>query len=148
MIRRLGVLAALLAVLGAAPGCASDGDGPAAAPAVPSSAAPQPAPSFARSPSFAPPPSAAVPPGAGRPATDPRPAGAETLTGTVTAGVEPDCLLLTGGFGSRLLVFDDPALRSEAVVGATVTVTGRAERGMLSTCQQGEPFIVTSLRAG
>lgn len=72
------------------------------------------------------------------------PAGeVQTLTGTISAGVEPNCLLL----GEHLLIIGDPQLQSAAKVGATVTVTGRAEQGTMTTCQQGTPFIVATLRA-
>jgi hypothetical protein len=80
-------------------------------------------------------------PSAGKPTAT----GAETITGTVTAGVEPHCLLLQDDKGSHLLVFDDTALRLSAAVGAKVTLTGRSEPSMMSTCQQGVPFIVTSV---
>jgi hypothetical protein len=65
------------------------------------------------------------------------------LSGTITAGVEPNCLLLDG----HLLIVSDPKLKSAAKVGATVTATGRVEPGTMTTCQQGTPFVVTSLRA-
>ena len=69
--------------------------------------------------------------------------GTKTLTGTITAGVEPNCLILE----DHLLIVEDAELRSAAKVGATVTVTGRVEQGMMTTCQQGTPFVVTALRA-
>ena len=69
--------------------------------------------------------------------------GTTTLTGTIAAGVEPNCLLLDG----HLLIINDPVQRAAAKPGATVTVTGRAEPGMMTTCQQGTPFVVTTLRA-
>jgi len=75
--------------------------------------------------------------------TKPPAAGIQTLTGTITAGVEPNCLLL----GEHLLIISDPELRSAARAGATVTVTGRVEQGMMTTCQQGTPFTVATLRA-
>ncbi|GIM98091.1 hypothetical protein [Paractinoplanes toevensis] len=71
--------------------------------------------------------------------------GAQTITGTVEAGVEPNCLLLQDGKGSHLLVFDDAAMRADVGVGKKVTLTGRSEPTMMSTCQQGIPFIVTSV---
>jgi hypothetical protein len=81
------------------------------------------------------------------PSIDPSPptasAGPKTITGTVTAGVEPDCLLLD----DHLLLIQDAKLKSAAKVGATITATGRVEPGMMTTCQQGTPFVVTSLRA-
>ena len=78
----------------------------------------------------------------------PTASGAETISGTVTAGVEPGCLLLQDAKGSHLLVFDDEALKSSAAVGAKVTLTGRSQPKMMSTCQQGIPFIVASVKAG
>jgi hypothetical protein len=75
--------------------------------------------------------------------TKPPAAGPKTLTGTITAGVEPGCLLLD----DHLLIINDAELRSAARTGATVTVTGRVEPGMMTTCQQGTPFVVTGLRA-
>jgi glucose/arabinose dehydrogenase len=76
----------------------------------------------------------------------PTAAGAETITGTVESGVEPNCLLLQDSKGSHLLVFDDAAMRADAAVGKKVTLSGRSEPTMMSTCQQGIPFIVTSVR--
>ena len=123
-VRRLGPLAAVLALV-VSTGCARTGD-----PGGPPAGAPAP-------PSFSPSAAAA-----------PSEAGAQTLSGTVTAGVEPDCLLLTAQGGTHLLVFDDPALRAQAEAGTRITVTGRAEPAMMTTCQQGTPFIVTAVRAG
>jgi hypothetical protein len=82
-------------------------------------------------------------PGSGKPA-----AGSETITGTVAAGIEPNCLLLQSDGVSHLLVFDDPAMRSDAAVGRKITLVGRSEPSMMSTCQQGVPFIVSAVRAG
>jgi hypothetical protein len=71
--------------------------------------------------------------------TEPAPAAGEvTVTGTVSDGVEPNCLLLDG----YLLVGGD---RSRLLSGGRVTVTGRVERGLLSTCQQGVPLVVASV---
>ncbi|MFI7544974.1 hypothetical protein [Actinoplanes sp. NPDC049599] len=70
-------------------------------------------------------------------------AGPKTLTGTIVAGVEPNCLLLD----NHLLIIKDPELETLAKVGATVTATGRAAPGLMTTCQQGTPFVVTALRA-
>ncbi|GIF46018.1 hypothetical protein DFJ67_5450 [Asanoa ferruginea] len=71
----------------------------------------------------------------------PAPAGAKrglsTLTGTVTTGVESRCLLING----FLLIGGD---RSVLRPGARVTVTGRVDRSVVTTCQQGTPFVVTS----
>ncbi|WIM97676.1 hypothetical protein ACTOB_001224 [Actinoplanes oblitus] len=97
-------------------------------------------------------PSAAVPstaPASPRPelTTTGKPAGGTTttITGTVVAGVEPGCLLLQAASATHLLVFDDESLRAAAPVGSEVRVTGTPKPGMMSTCQQGEPFIVSSV---
>jgi hypothetical protein len=61
--------------------------------------------------------------------------GPMTLTGTITAGVEPNCLLLDG-----YLLLGGP--REQLRGGARVTVTGRVQPGLMTTCQQGTPFVV------
>ncbi len=114
-----------------------------------SAGAPAPAPSASIGPSESVAPSAEPSGSAGPPGSAPPPpsaAGALSISGTVAAGVEPDCLLLTGRDGEHLLVFDDESMRAKAEVGTRITVTGRAEPAMMSTCQQGIPFIVTSVR--
>lgn len=75
-------------------------------------------------------------------------AGSTTITGTVSAGVEPNCLLLQGDSGPHLLIFDEPSLRDQAKAGDKITVVGHAEPGMMSTCQQGTPFVVSAVRPG
>ena len=72
-----------------------------------------------------------------------RPTGKLTVTGTVRAGVEPGCLLLeAAGGGPWLLVGGE---RARLRPGARVAVTGRVERDLLSTCQQGEPLVVAAI---
>ena len=71
------------------------------------------------------------------------PAGEQTISGTINAGVEPGCLLLD----DHLLIFKDKALQALAVAGASVTVTGSPQDGMMSTCMQGTPFAVSTIRA-
>ncbi|MCM0675374.1 alanine and proline-rich secreted protein Apa [Micromonospora phytophila] len=71
--------------------------------------------------------------------TKPPPVGGTTLTGTVTPGVEPNCLLLDG-----YLLIGGP--RDVLSPGAKVTVTGRVQPDMLTTCQQGTPFLVEAAR--
>jgi hypothetical protein len=129
-IRRISLPLLVALALG---GCANGGSGDSAgAPAPPPSSVP-----------------AATSPAATSPAptqesgTTKPPGGTQTLTGTITAGVEPNCLLLE----DHLLIINDPKLQSAAKEGATVTVTGRVEQGMMTTCQQGTPFVVTALRA-
>ena len=78
------------------------------------------------------------------PATEPTPpAGEVSVTGTVAAGVEPNCWLLEADGGPYLLVGGD---RSQLRPGARLVVTGRVDRDLLSTCQQGEPLKVASIR--
>ncbi|HET6531758.1 MAG TPA: hypothetical protein VFH03_14275 [Actinoplanes sp.] len=108
-----------------------------------SAGAPGPAPSASALPS-AEPSGSAVSPGPPPPSA----AGALSISGEVTAGVEPDCLLLTGAGEPYLLVFSDESMQAKAKVGARITVTGRAQPGMMTTCQQGIPYLVTSVRAG
>ncbi|MEU8296700.1 hypothetical protein AB0C04_05365 [Micromonospora sp. NPDC048909] len=69
--------------------------------------------------------------------TLPPPVGATTLTGTIAPGVEPGCLLLDG-----YLLVGGP--RNVLTAGAKVTVSGRVEPNMMTTCQQGTPFVVES----
>ena len=76
------------------------------------------------------------------------PAGSTTLTGTVTAGVEPGCLLLKDSSGDHLLLFKDEKLKRTVAAGSTVTVVGKAKAGLMTTCQQGEPFEVSSVTGG
>jgi hypothetical protein len=121
MIRRFAAASALVAVLLAA-GCAraADSGNPDSPGAPPVTTAPSPS------------------------TADPQPSvpAGQTITGTVSAGVEPNCLLVAG----HLLIFDDPALRELAVVGEDVTVVGRADQGMMTTCQEGTPFVVSAVR--
>jgi hypothetical protein len=90
------------------------------------------------------------------PATSPTPApgkrteptrtgGPVTVTGTVTEGVEPGCLLLKATDGGQFLLVGGE--RAELRPGRRLAVTGRVDRGLLSTCQQGEPLVVASIEA-
>ncbi|WP_422774921.1 hypothetical protein ACN28C_00980 [Plantactinospora sp. WMMC1484] len=63
------------------------------------------------------------------------PSGTTTLSGTVRAGVEPNCVLL-----ENYLLVGGP--REVLVPGARVTVTGEVRAGLMTTCQQGTPFMV------
>jgi len=138
LTRRFAVALTLLVSLA---GCAGNTASPTAgsaetsASSSPSSSAEPPA-------SSAPVPSSS----ASRPSTEPSAGGAsETLTGTVEAGVEPNCKLIRDAAGNHVLYFDDPLLKTKAPVGKKVTVTGHSKSGMMTTCQQGTPFIVTSV---
>lgn len=69
-----------------------------------------------------------------------KPGSAITISGTVEEGVESGCLVLEhegtvyGLFGN----FDT----SVVYAGATVSLQGNVDDGMMSTCQQGTPFVV------
>ncbi|WP_229076498.1 hypothetical protein [Actinoplanes sp. DH11] len=132
LIRRSVVPAALFLALSA--GCANNtgtSTEPGAPAPAPSSAAavPESATTSAPAPSE---------PGAGKPSAG---KGTTTLTGTITAGVEPGCMLLDG----HLLIFDDAATKQSIKAGDQVTVVGTPAGDVMSTCQQGEPFRVSSV---
>jgi hypothetical protein len=77
----------------------------------------------------------------------PTPTGLVTLTGTLQDGVEPNCTLLnTPGKQYLLVGVKRAALPSTA--GATVTVIGTPDPGLVTTCQQGTPFRVSSVQPG
>jgi hypothetical protein len=123
LIRRRGVLAVFAAVLFVG-GCANSSSVPPSSPGVSSASASAPVPASPSS---------------------------SAISGTVAEGVEPNCLLLRGDGKPHLLLFADPALKSKAIVGAKVTVVGTAKAAQMTTCQQGTPFLVTSMtvdRAG
>jgi hypothetical protein len=66
-------------------------------------------------------------------------AGEMTMTGEVEAGVEHGCLVMQSGGKTYLLVGGDRSIVRE---GARVTVRGRPNPDLITTCQQGEPFEV------
>jgi Protein of unknown function (DUF5818) len=72
-----------------------------------------------------------------------RPVGPVTVTGTVSRGVEAGCLLLDAEGGTRYLLVGGE--RAQLRPGRRVAVTGRVDRSLLSTCQQGEPLVVASI---
>ena len=136
LTRRFAVALTLLGCLAAA-GCAGNNAAPSAGSSSPAvSVSPSLLPSLSPSPS----PSPSLEPSAG--------GAAETVTGTVEAGVEPNCKLIRDDAGNHVLFFDDPSLKAQAPVGKKVTVTGHSKPGMMTTCQQGTPFIVTSVGPG
>jgi hypothetical protein len=104
---------------------------PTPTPVVPPTTPPTTPPANDVNPGEPPPVSDNKAPGSGKPVASTR------LTGVVTPGVEPNCILLNG-----YLLIGGPRelLRS----GAKVTVTGRVQTGMLTTCQQGTPLVVES----
>lgn len=63
------------------------------------------------------------------------------LRGTVESGVEAGCLILkTGGKTYNLIGGDRDVVKA----GAKVVVRGEERPDMVTTCQQGVPFQVTS----
>jgi len=143
---RLAVSAlAVCLVLSACGGQDGAGDSPAPTlsptGAQPVTTPPSPEPSITPTPTDPTGPTMSPPPkGSGGPTTSP-PAGGTTLTGTVTAGVEPNCMLL-----DNYLLVGGP--RDVLTAGAKVMVTGRVQRDLLTTCQQGTPFLVETARRG
>ncbi|MEV4820330.1 hypothetical protein [Micromonospora sp. NPDC049274] len=113
-------------------------DGPAT-PDTPSTTSGQPTSASPSTPAPAATPSSPLKPPGGP--TVPPPVGATELSGTITAGVEPNCLLLDG-----YLLVGGP--RDVLAAGARVTVTGRVETGLMTTCQQGTPFVVEGAHRG
>ncbi|MGC4804401.1 hypothetical protein [Micromonospora sp. DT233] len=134
-------LAVALVACAALSACANQGAGdgtPAPSPSPSASATDSPTPTAPATPTTAvPAPSSSGKPSAG-PSRPPGP-GATTLTGTVEAGVEPGCRMLSG---YQLIGGPDDVLTA----GARVVVTGHAKADMMTTCQQGTPFVVESAR--
>lgn len=77
--------------------------------------------------------------------TDPQLPGIEkTLRGTVSDGVEANCILLTADDGkSYLLIGGD---RQVIMGGGRLEVTGQIQPDLMTTCQQGTPFTVSTVR--
>lgn len=70
----------------------------------------------------------------------------ETLTGRIHEGVESGCVVLvddTGAVVANLIGFDPTGVD----VSGTVEVTGSFNPDLMTFCQQGRPFEVTSVRA-
>ncbi|WP_426563801.1 hypothetical protein ACPPVT_21145 [Angustibacter sp. McL0619] len=100
-------------------------------------AGPEPSGTVAVTPSS--PPSESPMPSPSYSAKYPPPASGEvTVTGTVEAGVEGGCVILRTDTTLYQLVGQDPAI----VAGAKVTVRGRPDPGLITTCQQGTPLHV------
>jgi hypothetical protein len=83
------------------------------------------------------------------PSAKPDPSGGSaaemTMTGEVQAGVEHGCLIMEFGGKTYLLIGGDRAVVRE---GARVTVRGRPNPDLMTTCQQGEPFEVAEAHPG
>lgn len=66
-----------------------------------------------------------------------------TLTGTVNAGVEKGCLVLTSGGMAYVLIGE----LTGVLPGSDVTVRGHEATNVRTTCQEGPPFQVTAVVA-
>jgi hypothetical protein len=77
------------------------------------------------------------------PSTDPSD-GLTTLRGTITQGAEPSCTLITDAKVEYLLLAADSV--SMPPVGTSAVVTGHVEHGIMTHCQQGIPFAVTTIK--
>lgn len=74
------------------------------------------------------------------------PSGTSTkLTGTLEAGVEPNCIVLRGDGADHVLFFADAQVKKQAKIGDKVTVVGDARPAQMTTCQQGTPFLVSAM---
>ncbi|HKE99060.1 MAG TPA: hypothetical protein VKG45_09040 [Actinomycetes bacterium] len=151
MVPLAGVLALALLLAACAEqqgeGAAAPGE-PAASPSPPpdrAAATPRPRPRPAAAPGLTPRPPA-PPPAGGAPGKGTPPAGGQPLrlVGTVSAGVEPGCMLLGAAGRTWLLLGGD---RSLLRPGRRVEVTGEPVANIMTTCQQGRPFRVRSARA-
>lgn len=72
------------------------------------------------------------------------PSGEVTVTGIVEDGVERGCVILRSGTTLYQLLGQDPAI----CAGAKVTVRGRPDPGLMTTCQQGTPLHVIEVAIG
>ena len=66
---------------------------------------------------------------------------AVTIDGVIEAGVEPGCKVLTA-WNTKFLILGG----SDVPMGVPVRVEGTLQPGVLSTCQQGTPLRVTSVK--
>jgi hypothetical protein len=83
------------------------------------------------------------PPGLTKSPVQPTQTPEVTLTGTVEEGVELNCLIMRAQGKVYQLMGGD---RNVVKAGATVWVRGRVNKGVVSYCQQGEPFQVLEAR--
>lgn len=151
-MKRVPAVAVAVAAVLLAGACGQDGEPAGPTTTRPTAASPPTTRPTAASPATARPteagptlasPAPATPPPSLRPAPDRTvgPAEPVTVTGTVEEGVEPGCLVLDGYL---LLGGRDRGIRA----GAKVIVTGRIQRDLVTTCQQGTPLRVETVRPG
>ena len=82
------------------------------------------------------------------PSGPPEPSGknyATTIRGSMQEGVEAGCLLLKADDGKLYLLLGGD--RRVIAGGGRLEVVGTAQPGLMTTCQQGTPFMVSSVRA-
>ncbi|MEU5873965.1 hypothetical protein AB0A73_20710 [Glycomyces sp. NPDC047369] len=144
--RRIANAAGLLTgglLLAALTACGAGGSGSEDSSATPTTTSPSESPTAATTEESPVPDETSIPdldPTMGGDTSKPGSSSVTTISGTVEAGVESGCLVLTyegtvyGIFGS----FDS----SVVYAGAQVTLHGTVDAGMMSTCQQGTPFVV------
>jgi hypothetical protein len=76
-------------------------------------------------------------------AASPKPQAEITVVGTVEEGVEHGCTILRSGEALyQLMGSTDPLI----VIGARISVTGKTNPGLVTTCQQGTPLQVIAVR--
>jgi hypothetical protein len=85
------------------------------------------------------PPETPMPP---QPSPVPPPGSLQTITGEVAEGVEMGCVLLQTDKGLFLLLGEGV---DELRFGRTATVRGYADPSVMTTCQQGTPFMVAEV---
>lgn len=142
-MRTRAVLVVVAAVLAVSAGCAAPAEDSAAPGAAASPTSASPSSTFPGE--NLPVPSPSKLPRSEEPSP---PAGGEiTVTGKVVAGVEPGCKVLVTDGKSYLLVAqgtNSTALRE----GATVEVRGTVDSDMMTTCMEGTPLVVSSVKPG
>lgn len=135
----VAALVAIVLVAAPAAGCANGDDG---------GQTPQPTPAPTRTGPAATPSVTGTPTGAvstpaeGDPATPA--AGEVTVTGEVVPGVEPNCLVLRGDGSEYLLIAESAAVTLPT--SGRVTVVGRTQTDLATTCMQGIPLVVREVR--
>jgi hypothetical protein len=73
----------------------------------------------------------------------PKPQAEITVVGTVEEGVEHGCTILRSGEALyQLMGSTDPLI----MIGARISVTGKTNPGLVTTCQQGTPLLVIAVR--
>jgi hypothetical protein len=134
MRTRILIIVAALALVA---GCAAPAD-------KSGTAAPAPAGSTVSTP-------AAGEPSLPRPPRSPKPeatATEVTVRGQVVEGVEAGCKVLQSPDQNYLLIVQNGGDAGALRAGATVEVTGKIQPKIVTTCMQGTPLLVTSVKPG